>query len=923
MPSNFLLNKRKFKLSAIAAGITASLVVTTALVGCNGSKDVSSGQKQTTDNQDQPTNTQDQATDTQDQTTDTQSQSSYLEQYRPQLQYSAAKNWLNDPNGLVYFDGEYHMFYQYNPNGDNWGDMSWGHAVSTDLVHWEELPVALEVEKDFNGNVTQMFFSGSAIVDVNNTSGLGEQDKPAMVAMYTSVYPSTMTLGNGKRVEAGTQAQSIAYSLDKGRTWSQYAGNPVIERPPAGYDDLFREFRDPKVFWYEPEQKWVMIAVLATEYKAVLYESNNLIDWNFMSEFGPANAVGGIWECPDLFEMPIDGDPNNTKWVMVINLNPGGPNGGSGSQYILGDFDGTTFTADPDSIYGNNPPEGILVEDFEESNSTLLGWTATNDLIDSFLARGNQSGQEGVKDYQGSQLLNTYVDGDAAVGTITSPKFTINNKYINLMVGGGNHPRNPDAVLDAAVPAGELLFLGADFEGPNRVTYTELGWLPTKDLIDQTVATGSLGGQQPVSGFVGSRLANTFVDGDAPVGSIISPTFTISKPYINFLVGGGNHPYESEGATAVVLKVNNEVVRTATGKDSETLEWTNWDVTEFVGQSAKIEIIDENTGSWGHINADQFMASDEPAHPISTETSVNLIVDGDIVNSETGSNSETLTWRSWNVASLVGKQAQIRVVDNNTGSWGHLLVDHIMQSAQPKRVANWSDYGSDFYAAVSWNGVPDNKRLWVGWMSNWNYANSTPTSPWRSALTFVREMKLQTINGKVELTQSPVDNFAILRGTPLYELNESTQIVPGGSLLADNNVESQVFEIEAEIAPQNATDVGFKLRTGINGQETIVGYDVLAGAVYIDRTNSGDSSFSSDFASRHSSPLPLSSESLKLRIIVDTSSVTVFAGNGEVVLTDQIFTDPTSNGMEVFTIGSSAILESLTVWPLISIWADK
>lgn len=325
MQSNPLLNTNKLKLSMIAIGVISSLV------GCNIKK---------------------------------YEQKSYLEKYRPQLQYSAAKNWLNDPNGLVYYAGEYHLFYQYNPNGDTWGDMSWGHAVSTDLVHWKELPVALNVEKDQDGNITQMFFSGSAVVDINNTSGLGKPGKPAMVAMYTSVYPTDMTLENGKTVKAGTQAQSIAYSLDKGRTWTQYSGNPIIEQPPAGYEHLYKEFRDPKVFWYEPEQKWVMVAVLATERKTVFYESDNLIDWEYMSEFGPANAVGGVWECPDLFEMPIDGDPNNTKWIMVINLNPGGPTGGSGSQYILGQFDGTTFTADPNSVYDNTPPEGILVEDF-------------------------------------------------------------------------------------------------------------------------------------------------------------------------------------------------------------------------------------------------------------------------------------------------------------------------------------------------------------------------------------------------------------------------------------------------------------------------------------------------------------------------------------------------------------------------------
>jgi fructan beta-fructosidase len=164
-------------------------------------------------------------------------QSGYAETYRPQFQYTPAKNWMNDPNGLVYYRGEYHLFYQYNPNGDEWGDMSWGHAVSRDLLQWDELPVALTAEKDANGNVTQMFFSGSAVIDENNTSGFGKPGQPAMVAVYTSVYPQGKTLPDGTQLGGNAQAQSIAYSTDRGRTWTQYGANPVIPLPPAPYAD--------------------------------------------------------------------------------------------------------------------------------------------------------------------------------------------------------------------------------------------------------------------------------------------------------------------------------------------------------------------------------------------------------------------------------------------------------------------------------------------------------------------------------------------------------------------------------------------------------------------------------------------------------------------------------------------------------------
>src|SRR5688500_18501657 len=219
---------------------------------------------------------------------------SYQELFRPQFHFSPAKNWMNDPNGLVYHKGEYHLFFQHNPFGDTWGHMSWGHAVSRDLVHWEELPVAIPEEGD------EAIFSGSVVVDHRNTSGLGTRENPPMVAVYTSATP-------------GDQAQSLAYSTDRGRTWRKYAGNPVL-------DDPDREFRDPNVFWYAPERKWVMVVVKALQHKVAIYESRDLKRWEHLSDFGPANAVGGAWECPDLFPLPVDGKRKRTKWVMLVSL---------------------------------------------------------------------------------------------------------------------------------------------------------------------------------------------------------------------------------------------------------------------------------------------------------------------------------------------------------------------------------------------------------------------------------------------------------------------------------------------------------------------------------------------------------------------------------------------------------------------------
>ena len=173
--------------------------------------------------------------------------SSFAEPYRPQFHYTPAKNWMNDPNGLVYYKGEYHLFYQHNPNGNGWGDMSWGHAVSEDLVHWEELPLAISHDDE------EMVFSGSVVVDLQNTTGFGTSTNPPMVAVYTSHWKA-----------AADQNQSLAYSLDRGRTWTKYDGNPVLDIDNG-------EFRDPKVQWHAPTQSWLMTVVKATERKVAFY----------------------------------------------------------------------------------------------------------------------------------------------------------------------------------------------------------------------------------------------------------------------------------------------------------------------------------------------------------------------------------------------------------------------------------------------------------------------------------------------------------------------------------------------------------------------------------------------------------------------------------------------------------------------------
>ena len=245
----------------------------------------------------------------------------YHEPFRPQFHFTPEVHWMNDPNGLVYYDGEYHLFYQHNPHANEWGHMSWGHAVSTDLVHWKHLPIALHDEYGV------MAFSGSAVVDHANTSGFGVNGKPPMVAIYTGH-------------SAGLQTQDLAFSHDRGRTWTKYESNPVLDIGEA-------DFRDPKVFWHNPTKRWVMVVTLAVQKKLQFYGSLNLKEWTLLSEFGPAGSPSKLnWECPDVFELPIENEPGQTRWVLETDMGSGAIAGGSGGEYFTGVFDGTTFVAD-------------------------------------------------------------------------------------------------------------------------------------------------------------------------------------------------------------------------------------------------------------------------------------------------------------------------------------------------------------------------------------------------------------------------------------------------------------------------------------------------------------------------------------------------------------------------------------------------
>jgi len=299
----------------------------------------------------------------------------FKEKYRPQFHFTPEKNWINDPNGLVYYAGEYHMFYQYNPFGNKWGHMSWGHAVSKDLIHWKELPVAIPEDKNVG------VFSGSAIMDPFNTSGFVQlRGQVPMVAVYTADIPHT------------NQSQHLAYSLDSGRTFTRYNGNPVL-------DLGMKDFRDPKVFWHEPTRRWVMAVMLPHEKKVQFYGSRSLKAWSLLSEFGPVGDTSGIWECPDLFRVPVKGSPGRYKWVFMMSPAPY-------MQYFVGEFDGTRFiNENPDTIfrpdYGPDYYAGIVYNNLPPMHTPVsIAW----------VNNWNYADQIPAGEWRGAMSLPRYIE---------------------------------------------------------------------------------------------------------------------------------------------------------------------------------------------------------------------------------------------------------------------------------------------------------------------------------------------------------------------------------------------------------------------------------------------------------------------------------------------------------------------------------
>lgn len=673
--------------------------------------------------------------------------------YRPQYHYTPEIDWMNDPNGLIYIDGKFQLFYQYNPVGIIAENQSWGHAVGNDLLHWSELPVALPAIQNKDGRYTNLIFSGSAVDDRMNTSNLGSRRHHPLVAVYANNYEIDQTLPNGVKVVAGQQGVSIASSVDGGITWTQFKGNPVIATPPAPYSDQALAFRDPKVFWYAPQNKWVMVATLSNIHKLVLFSSPDLKSWSFMSTFGAYNATNGAWECPDLFPLRVNGG-GLEKWVMLIGTNPGANYAGSGTQYFIGSFDGTTFTADPESIHSTSPPSGaVTFQDFSSGES-----------------------------------------------------------------------------------------------------YSALGW----------ATTGSFNGSAPVveslPGSVSTHVVDTYLGGDSSKGTLTSPSFTITKPYIDFQIGGGYYPYDPS----------------------------------TYGTSAD------------------------------AEAAINLLVDGHVVQSTTGNGLGLVSWRYWDVSGYIGHHAQIQVVDANDGSaitgFGHIFLDDILFSDSPQQEANWADYGPDFYAAVTYNGLPEALRVEVGWMNNWNYGQVTPTSPWRSQLAIPRRLSLRTINNHIALIQNPVDDFPLLWKQPLDLTTPMMTLTSTTSTAAVQNAKGKQLDISMDFIPVNAQSFGVHVRTGTNGDRTTIGYSPATRTLFVDREHSGNVSFNPGFTGIYNAPLqPDGDGHVRFRVLVDTSSVEVFGGQGRAALTAQIYPAETSVGVDAFSTGGTSILHAVQIWAVRSI----
>jgi fructan beta-fructosidase len=629
------------------------------------------------------------------------------QKYDPQYHYFPAI----DPTGLFYYGGQYFL--------------NWGAAVSNDLVHWKLTPYGVERNKQTVAsfglkrladrtqfqNVVISQGSGSAVVDWNNTSGLGKGGNPPIIAL---------------------QGRSLAYTPDTTKTWIKWTD--LVLPNSTG------TFRDPKVFWYEPEQKWILIMGWAEIYKIKFFSSKNLKDWEYMSEFGPWGATDGQWECADFFPLVVDGNQKNIKWVLVINNQP------CSAQYFVGSFDGKQFIMDQDFInqlsYSEYLPEGDMLFNFEKG---LDAWKM-----------------------EGTSFIN----------------------------------------------------------GPT---------------------------EERVHGREGRRL---MASGTTGTGKLTSPEFRITKSYINFLVGGDYFP----GENCVNLLVDGKVVRTQSGNGGNSnMDWTGWDVSEFMGKNARIEIVDKIDNSVG-------------------------------------------TRRGWG---------------------GSIYCDAIMLCDELPRYepynrgwqkAFWVDWGQDYYAARAWtNYAPGETRtIWTGFMGNWRY---TATEPILGIISVPRTMELKTMPEGIRLIQNPIKELETLRSVHKTALPGTFE---GTWASKKFTTSKNSYELVVEFENVSAGEFGVKLCVG-GDEKTIVGYSASEEAIYVDRRNSGYDEFSGVFPSVSKGPLKNRTNTVKLHIFVDNSTIEVFGNDGETTISSKIYPDTSSLGIELFSNNGKVNVKSLDMWELNSI----
>jgi fructan beta-fructosidase len=628
----------------------------------------------------------------------------YSEPYRPQFHFSPASGWVGDPDGLIRYHGKYHLFW-------------WGHAESSDLVFWNERPYPMT-----GGDGSFTYYTGSVVVDRANTSGFGSLSQPAMVAVYTA-----------HRKSDGLENQRLSFSTNY-TAFHYFAGNPVLDIGSTS-------FRDPDVCWDTQSQRWIMAIALPDDRKVNFYASSNLQSWQYISQFGPVAARDQVWEVPNLFQLPLNGDTNLLKWVLVCSMGP------NRVQYFVGNFNGTNFTLDP------------------ACRSYLL-------------------------------------EGAGVEGTVF-----------------------------------------ADFEDAGYGA-----WAVQGSAFGSGPARGTLPGQNVVSGHLGSRLASSFSGGDDATGKLISSPFIITNNCINFLIGGGNHP----GQTCINLRVNGTPVRTATGQNSEILKWAGWNVAQWKGKPARLEIVDNATGPWGHIGVD------------------------------------------------------------------HILFGDVLMNFNYEH-ALWVDWGPDFYAVRAYRDYDTSApcRYWLGWMGNWEYARDVPTSWGRGAQSVPRQLALVTSRHGYDLIQEPLPGLQALRSA---RVDAASRRFQGTVPLIEFQPRKNTYELEA-VFPLDTPDQNFGLNLCVAAStKVVVGYDAANSNLYLDRRTSGNVGFNANFPKLVIAPFSTSAGFIKFHVFVDQSSIEIFVNDGRAVMTSLFFPDSSSRGLELFSSNGPSTLRQLVAWELRSIW---